>query len=389
MTHYRINSTHRGINSIRPKQRLFKCEGIPVESPIMKTIHRAIFSELLHTMLLSVVALNFILMTEQILRHTQTLSSVGAGAGDFFRIIVLIQPQITVLTIPMALLISILLCFGRLNADNELIVLRSSGMPFRHIARPAFLMGVAAFLCSIVLSAFLAPACVKELRLSIYDIFARRAPYAIEEGIFHTGFGDMIVYVKEKTSPERLDGIFIHDGRREDSPLVLYAKTGLVNSTGLSGLSLDLQNGQIYMLKDDTSTEIAFGRYNLSLSATANGPSERYTEIETLALLDEAKSARGKERRKALLEFWRRFTMPAICLLLMVLGPPLSLKAGKTGRLGGLVFGIAVFALYYASLMYAENTAISGKIPVWLGAWGPAIVLGSLSVWIFRKADRL
>lgn len=355
----------------------------------MKTIHRAIFLELLHTMLLSVIALNFILMTEQILRHTQTLSSVGADAGDFFRIIVLIQPQITVLTAPMALLISILLCFGRLNTDNELIVLRASGMPFRHIARPAFMMGVAAFAFSIMLSVWLGPACVRELRLSIYDIFAQRAPHAIEAGIFQTGFGDMIVYVKEKTAPDRLSGIFIQDARRKDSPLVLYAKTGLVNANGPSGLSIDLRHGQIYMLGKETSTEIAFGRYNLSLTSALDGPSERYTESGTSELLSEAASAEGKDKRRAMIEFWRRFTMPAICLLLMVLGPPLSLKAGKTGRLGGLVIGIVVFASYYASLMYAENIALSGKIPVWLGAWGPAMILGVLSIWIFRRADRL
>lgn len=357
-------------------------------STTMKTIDRAILQELLHTFLLSVVALNFIMMTEQILRLTQTLSSVGAGAWDFMRIIILIQPQITVLTIPMALLISILLCFGRLNGDSELVVLKASGMPFRRIACASFILGVAAFIFSIALSTTLGPACVRELRLSVHDIFARRAPYAIESGIFHTGFGGIVIHVKDKPAPDTLKGIFIHDSRRKGDPVVLYAKTGLINASGgEGGLTLDLYDGQIEISKEGRATEIAFGSYSLALNAITEGPSERYTEANTKDLLDIADTVKGKDRRRALLEFWRRLTMPAVCLILMVLGPPLSLRAGKTGRLGGLVLGIAVFAAYYASLMYAENLALAGKVQIWLGAWGPAIILGALSLWIFKKAD--
>ncbi len=356
---------------------------------VMKTIDRAIIKELMHTFLLSVVALNFIMMTEQILRLTQTLSSVGASAADFMRIISLIQPQVTVLTIPMALLISILLCFGRMNTDSELIVLRASGMPFRRIALGSVVMGAGAFICSIILSTSLAPACVRELRLSIHDIFARRAPYAIEAGIFQTAFGDVVLYVRDKPTPDTLGGVFIRDQRRKDSPVVLYAKTGLINAAGAGGPVLELRDGQIEAIRGGAVTEIKFGSYSLPLSAMDEGPSERYTEAGTLSLLEEAGKAAGKDKLRALLEFWRRITMPAICMLLMVLGPPLSLKAGKTGRLGGLVLGIAVFASYYASLMYAENLALGGKVPVWLGAWGPAMVLGAISFWTFRRADRL
>ncbi len=71
----------------------------------------------------------------------------------------------------------------------------------------------------------------------------------------------------------------------------------------------------------------------------------------------------------------------------MVLGTPLSLKAGKSGKLGGLALGMLVFALYYAAIVYTEGLAEAGTLPHWLGAWLPALVFGALAVRMFRRAS--
>ena len=58
------------------------------------------------------------------------------------------------------------------------------------------------------------------------------------------------------------------------------------------------------------------------------------------------------KKTQFLLEFHRRLSMPAICLIIIILGPSLSLMAGKSGRLGGLTVGLSVFAVYYTLLLY-------------------------------------
>jgi lipopolysaccharide export system permease protein len=73
----------------------------------------------------------------------------------------------------------------------------------------------------------------------------------------------------------------------------------------------------------------------------------------------------------------------------MVLGPPLSLMAGKTGRLGGLTVGLAVFALYYAALVYAENLARAGSIEPATAAWLPLASLAALAAVLFLRARRI
>ncbi len=106
----------------------------------MKIIHRSILKELVLTFILSLASLNFILMMEKLLRLSRFLSGVGTSILDMAKLILFLQPQLFLLTIPMAILLSTLLIYGRLNVDNELVILRMSGMNFRGISVPVALL---------------------------------------------------------------------------------------------------------------------------------------------------------------------------------------------------------------------------------------------------------
>lgn len=354
----------------------------------MKTIQRSIFRELLVAFFLGLLAFNFVLVTEKVLKLTKLLASVGASLRDMAMIIVYLQPQLTLLTTPMSMLIAVLVTYGRLNVDNEIVVMRTSGMPFRGISGPVFALGAGCFVLGSLASFLLAPAGARNLRETVSDTIARRAPGAIEEGIFNTAFGDVVVYVNEKTEGGDLRGIFVYDKRKEDRPAVMYAARGRVSPAGGDGgVSLDLADGHIYILRGESTTDISFGRYKMVIPFGAMAPGGKHDELSPGGLLKEAGAASGKRRVELLLEFHRRLSMPALCLVLMFLGPPLALMSGKTGKLGGLTLGLFVFAAYYAALTYAENLAVSGKIPHYAGAWGPAAALAAFSLWMFRREE--
>jgi lipopolysaccharide export system permease protein len=353
----------------------------------MKTIHRSIFKELIFTFLLGVLALNFVLMTERILKFTKVLASVGASLTDIGGLIILLQPQISVLTTPMALLVSILLTYGRLNTDNEIVALKASGMPLREISRPVIALGITCFAAGALLSFYVSPQCTEKLKIKVSEVIARRAPYAIEEGIFNTTFKDVVIYVKDRPSANKLSNIFIYDERIEHRPTVMYASEGSLSGSGGYEISFVLSDGHIHFVRNKTTTDLSFGRYVLTFPVSIKSPTKRYNELSPSELLAEAGKLEGEKKVKMLLEFHRRLSLPAVCLIIMFLGPPLALKAGRTGKLGGLTLGLTVFALYYTALIYTENTARAGIIPHYVGAWLPALALGAFSYIMFRKAD--
>lgn len=358
----------------------------------MKTINKAILFELVQAFLLSLVFLNLILMMEKILRLSRLLSSVGASVADMARIVFFIQPQLMTLTIPMSLLLSILLTYGRLNADSELVILKSAGLSFGRISAPVFFLGSVCFVAALAVSFSIGPFGAAKVRETLSNIFFQRAPLAIESGIFNTSFKDIVILVRDKPAPDEMKGIFIYDYRNRKEPKILLAKEGKVRSD-LSdspdaeyNLSMYMKDGYIHIARPEGSTEIFFDGYNLSLDLAVESPSRKNSELTPAELLTSARGREGKEKLPFFLEFHRRLSLPSLCLFLMFLGPPLSLLSGKSGRLGGLTIGIGVFTAFHIMLLYGEEMARTGYIPHYIGAWLPAIIIGLSSFFAFRKA---
>lgn len=353
---------------------------------MIKTIHRTILKELSSTFFLSLISLNFILMTEKVMRLSRILSGVGASMADMGRIILYLQPQLMILTIPMSLLLSTLLTYGRLNTDNELTILRTAGMSFKDISTPVFFLGVLGFFFELLVSFSIGPLSSIKVRDSLSEIIIQRAPMAIEAGVFNTFFKDITILVRDKPSAGEMNGIFIYDNRNKAEPKVLVAKNGNIYADREYNLSMYLKDGYIHIARIEGSTEIFFRGYNLSLNLVTQSPARKFNEMTPSELLRTAESLGRKDGITALLEFYRRLTLPFLCILLVFLGPPLSLLSGKSGRLGGLTIGLGVFMIFYMLLIYGENIARSGHIPHYAGALAPVAITGIASVWVFRKA---
>ncbi|HUO78374.1 MAG TPA: LptF/LptG family permease [Thermodesulfovibrionales bacterium] len=353
----------------------------------LKIIHLSILKELVATFLLSVICLNFILMMEKVLRLSRVLSGVGASLSDMIRIILYLQPQLMILTIPMSLLLSTLLTYGRLNTDNELTILRTAGMSFRHISRPVFILGTASFVMGLLVSFSLGPYGAIQMRKSIATIVTQKAPLAIEAGIFNTSFKDIVILVRDKPAADEMKGIFIYDNRNAQEPKVLVAKEGRVYADKEYNLSLYMRDGYIHITRNEGSTELFFDGYNLSLNLAMESSSRKNSEMTPFELLALARKNEPKEGIPFLLEFHRRLSLPSLCLLLMFLGPPLSLLSGKSGRLGGLSLGIGVFTLFYIMLVYGENMARTGVVPHVIGAWTPVLIIAVSSLLAFMKVE--
>jgi lipopolysaccharide export system permease protein len=291
------------------------------------------------------------------------------------------------LTIPMSLLLSTLLVYGRMNMDNEIIVMKASGMNFREISLPVMILGIICFLASISVSFYIGPNSSVKLREAIAQIITLRSTVSVEEGTFNTSFKDIVIMVKEKKSNDTLGDIFIYDSRKKNEPKILMAKEGKFYIQDGINIGLHLQNGYINITRPATTTEMFFDRYNMTLSIEAESPTPRKTESTPMQLLQEARQA-DRHIRKAshYLEFHRRLSLPAVCLILIFIGTPLALMAGKSGRLGGLAIGLLVFTVYYMLLIYGENLVMAGKIPHFIGAWSPGLLLGITSFALFKRA---
>ncbi|MBS4062604.1 MAG: LptF/LptG family permease, partial [Bacteroidetes bacterium] len=326
------------------------------------------------------------LMMEKLIRITRILSGVGSSIFDIASIILYLQPETLILTIPMALLLSILLTYGRMASDNELTILQNAGMAFMKISKPVVYMGIACFFLSLSMSFYLGPKGSTLLREKVSEILTKRAAMTLEEGIFNTAFKDIVILIREKPSENSLRGLLIFDERKKDEQRLILAKEGEMAMHGES-ISFALLKGQIYISKKNSLTEIAFEKYQFILTPTEAGIGRKKRELTPLELL-EASESQPDQKIKFMTEFYRRLSLPALCLVIIFLAPPLSMLAGKSGKLGGLTIGLAVFAVYYSIMLYGENLAKIERLPHFVGSWMAFFVLGIFSIILFHRINR-
>ncbi|MEO5356807.1 MAG: LptF/LptG family permease [Nitrospirae bacterium YQR-1] len=353
----------------------------------IKIIEKYILKEIFYNFVLSLLAFNLVLMMERILKFSMLLSGVGASLWDFLGIIVLIQPQLFLLTIPMSLMSAVMFTYGRLNTDNELTILRTCGMSFLSVSRPVFFFGFICFTLSLFNSFYLGPKTAKELRLSITELITTKSPRAIKEGNFYTLFKDVVILVKKKPAADILNDIFIYDKRDPARSFTIFAREGIISVYGGTKIGFILKDGEVFLPEGLDLTKITFSSYNMILNLTPQ-ISSQISELTPAEILARAQETEGEERIQVLLELHRRLALPLIVLVLSALAPAIAFASKKTGRLGELSLAMLVFITYYSGLIYFEKLARTGKLPHYVSGWLPLIILLTFTSVFFSRMTK-
>src|SRR5256886_3924041 len=136
----------------------------------MKLIDRFVSRELIVSVSFAIAILSLVLVVGNIFRKLlPLLVNHDVPVEYLIALPIYVLPFSLIFTIPWGLLTAILLVFGRLSADNELIALRSNGVS---ITRISISLGAIAVICTGIclwLNVQAAPAAQEKLRSTILD----------------------------------------------------------------------------------------------------------------------------------------------------------------------------------------------------------------------------
>ncbi len=93
-----------------------------------RIIDRYVAAEVVGPFVMGVGLLTFALVTGKLLKLTEMVVNHGVGLGQVMSLIGFIMPAFLELTFPMAVLLGVLLGFGRMSGDRELIAARACGI---------------------------------------------------------------------------------------------------------------------------------------------------------------------------------------------------------------------------------------------------------------------
>lgn len=117
----------------------------------MKILKRYVIKEVAAPFILGIVFFTFVILTNQLFRQSEVLIAYGLKWSVFGKLILNLLPSILAFIAPMAFLVAILIGYGRLASDNEILAMRASGVSLNFIIVPMLIL---ALLLSLGLMAF-------------------------------------------------------------------------------------------------------------------------------------------------------------------------------------------------------------------------------------------
>lgn len=369
----------------------------------MKIISRYLFKEIAQPLGIVLFVLTFVLLMGRILQLMDLMINKGVGLSDITRLILFLLPSFLVFTIPISLLISILIALGRLSGDNELTVLKASGLSLHRITPPIALMAFLSFALTALITLFLVPYSNTATKSLLFNVARNKASIGIKEKVFNGDFSGIMLYADKVPYHGRfMEGVLVSDQRSGEEPGTILAKKAfLVADPKSLAVTLRLEEGSTYYVTKDMKNfrKMDFKTYdvNLDISPSVNEAKKMRTkafkEMTPEELIQKLKSGdpNSKATREAAMEFYNKISIPLSCLVFGILAIPLGVRhRHRSAKSRGFTVGLMTVLLYYLVQLACDGLVEGGNLPPLLGSSIPNLLfsLVGLSLYFMAAADK-
>ncbi len=365
----------------------------------MRLLYRYIILELLTPFLLSLLVLTFILLMGKILNLADVLLDKGMNWVVFFNVVGSLALNLTGLSLPLAFLVGILISFGRLSSDNEILALRTCGISVLKIFLPVFLLGSLLLCAACLLQTRYLPRANWNIMLNLRSLSEFAPDSFLQEKVWLQGFGDSSIYVKNIHAENHFRGVEIHQLVKGFSlPRVITADRGHFTFDDKSHqITFDLQNGHI-----DEPTEnpknpfnrIRFETYTVVMPMTGKEfetPRKKETQLTSKEIDERLKITPPSQidYRFLVLEKHYRLCMACAVFIFMLLGFPLSIQLGRVETSTNVMLAAGLALCWYLLLLLGNGLGLAGHGPPYLVVWIPNVVMGSIGCYLTARALRM
>jgi LPS export ABC transporter permease LptG len=370
-------------------------------------LDRYIARELVSPFAFGCALLTFFLVIDRIYHLTDLVITKGVPFYLVMQLLGYMLPSFLAHTFPMALLVAVLLAGGRLASDLEIVAFKAAGVSALRLFRPVMAASLLVTVVTAVLTLVVNPAANGEFNRQLFRILQARAVSGLQERIFNSTFGDLMIYVEDVSASQvALRGLLVSDERDPTLSRIISSREGrLLTDEANRRITLRMMNGAVNeadILPVDVPKTLAdtpsptggaagasryrytrFDIYDMSLSV--DSPLKGAPRVEkpekdlSLGDLDaRIVEFRNDPHSRAPFEIERhkRYALPVAALVFGLVAFPLAIRSHRGGRSIALVGSLAILVTYYLMMTSLEGAALRARIPAVAAIWGPNVIFG-------------
>jgi len=367
---------------------------------MLKLLDRYLIREMLLPFLLGLVVLTFLLQVPPFLQQSELLVAGGVPWSTILRALYMLLPQALSITIPMAVLLGILVGFGRLAADREFVALQACGVSLVRLLRPVVLVAAFGTAATAYETIVALPDANLKFREIAYGVVADQLEHDVKPQVFFQNFPDHMIYIRDLVPGGGWRDVMVAATEGTTTRVYLAREGRVALDRERRLVQLQLTDGVSYttdLAKRDTSDSTRFQTFSVNLDPATvfPAPPPKGAPEMTFAELRAGIKAAAEHGDPAYIDRFmvqEKLALPATCPILALIGLALGASNRKDGKLASFVLGFVVILVYYILLYGARAFATGGRLtPEW-APWVPNIVMAIAGVvmmaWRARAADQ-
>ncbi|CAM3752448.1 LPS export ABC transporter permease LptF [Parendozoicomonas haliclonae] len=349
---------------------------------------RYLTRELIQSWLAISGILLLIIVSGRFIKYLQQAATGELNPEFLFAIMGYRMPGFLEMILPLGFFLAILLAYGRLYVDSEMVVLEACGMSRNKLLGYTLIPGLAVMVIVGVISFVLSPWGAGNVERILNTQDAMTEFDTLTPGRFQSmEKGGRVTYTESLNSDNSImNEVFIADsgsgkpvqGSRGEMSILLAEK---------GRIYVDSDSGKRYLLLNDGY------RYDL----TAGKPESRITEYTTYGIQMQDKEISpvtrentlpttellGSDRPRREAELQWRISLPLLVPVIILMGLPLARVNPRQGRFLKLLPGVLLYLFYLALLIAARGAIEDGNLPAGVGLWAVHGVFGTIALLMF------
>lgn len=306
-------------------------------------------------------------------------------------------PQILVILLPVALLLALLFCLGRLSRSNEIVSMLAAGVSVPRAIAPLLLVALLTTGLSTVLNYSLAPHAEYAQKKLLEDPKSRRQKGLLAQ-IFRNRTDNRTWFVQQfKPGENEFRTVHIVQQDANDNIVTNYIATGAVYHPETSAWELK----EVKVVNYDETGNIT--KSNVLGSMTITDWSETPFRLSSANVRAEYLSVPelrdylkfNSDFPETLLAPFAthlkyRMALPWTCLVITFIAAPLGIGYSRRGLLSSVATAIIlVFSMNFITHLFLA-LGEGARIPAWTAAWAPNILFGALGLALlyYRATNR-
>ena len=400
---------------------------------MLKFFDRYLLKEIIPPFFIGLLIYSFVLLMNQVFLLSELFIARGVSFTAVALIFIYLIPAVLAFAVPMSVLMGILAGLSRLSSDSEIVAFRTLGIRNSRLLWPIFIFAFAGWVITSALTLYLAPRANYRWVQTLTRSVLSKVQFKINPREFNETIPQTVLFIQDITSDNRWENIFAYLSRTSAEPRAIFARTGRLNFyPEAKRATLELFDGAIHTVplaeperyqitlfdrvEEEINVESLFAQFSSEKRVREKDIGELLEGAERIGLdrnkleaerkrLGSAPAAGtdGEVRRKEVefelrqkdrewrshwVEIHKKFALPFVCFIFVLVGISLGVSTKKGGRTSGFTISLGIILVYYVLITAGEKNAMEGHISPFLGMWGPNILFLLAGLYLFARTAR-